>query len=439
MKERKIPTIVGLFLVGVMVMIVRLGFDQIGPLLTKASPTIAPTHVTISNISDSSFTVTWITKEKTSGSIRLDGIAPNSFFFDERFFGGNQQAQSAASLYTTHAVSIRNLTPETTYKFSIISNGSPYINNGKLFETRTASTIPGVGTGIEPAYGQLSSPDGSPLEGAIVYVTLENGQTLSTLTKSSGTWVIPLNLSRSSELTHYTPQAERINETIIIRANEGESTALTDTLNDNPVPAMTIGKTYDFRKIQANKTREQPLALNPSPSPAVLGSSTNTIAKNISIIRPADGSAIPSNLPTIQGTGIPGNQLLITVGMTRPISDTIIIGADGIWRYTPIKPLEEGKQSVTITTANAQNKPVAITHTFEILKSGTQVLGDATPSATLTPLPTTTIEPTPTTTLSGDPVPETGSSLPLIIAMMIGIGLITGGVIVLQTVPNSYH
>lgn len=434
MKERKIPTIIGLFLVGAIIMIVRLGFDRIGPLLTKASTTISPENVTVTNISDSTFAVTWITKEPTSGSVRLEGVVPNSFFFDERFSGGGQNAQSTSSSYTTHAVTVRNLKPATLYRFSIVSNGSSYTNNGKPFEIHTAPIIPGVGTGIEPSYGQVSLPNGSPLEGAIVYVTLENGQTLSTLTKSSGTWVIPLNLTRYSDLSKYIVQAERINESIIIRANEGESTALTDTLNDNPIPAMTIGKTYDFRKIQAEHTQTQPLALAPSPSPAVLGTNTKVVEQNVAIVRPTEGSAIPSNLPLIQGTGVPGNQLLITVGMTQPRSDTVIIGTDGIWRYTPIKPLSEGKQSVTITTANAQNKTVAITHTFEILKSGTQVLGDATPSATIapTPLPTIFDTPEPTSTLAGDPIPTTGFPIPLILMIVIGFGLVSTGLLTMQ-------
>ena len=430
MQERKIPTIVGLLLVGIIVVIFRFGFDRISPMLTKASATFSPNNVTVSNISDTTFTVTWLTKEPATGSVRLDGTLPNSFFFDERFSGTDPKTQPATATYTTHTVTVRNLKADSVYKFSVVSNGASYTNNGKPFEAKTAPTIPGVGTGIEPAYGQLSAPSGAPLENAIVYLTLENGQTLSTLTKSSGTWVIPLNLARSEDLSRYIEQKERINASIVIRANEGESSALTDTLNDNPVPAMTIGKTYDFRKIQAENKPSQPLAL--APSPAVLGTSTQVTNQNVSIVRPAQGAAIPSNLPIIQGTGVAGNQVLITVGMTQPISDTVIIGSDGIWRYTPMHPLQEGKQSVTITTANAQNKTVAITHTFEILKSGTQVLGDATPSATLTPLPTVTDEPTPTSTLAGDPIPTTGSPLPLIMLLILGFGLLSGGVLILK-------
>jgi len=436
MQERKIPTIIGLLLVCAVIIIFKFGFERISPLLTKASATITPTNVTVSNISDTTYTVTWITKEPTTGSIRLDGALPNSFFFDERISGAGSNTQLTTETYTTHVVTVRNLKPDTLYKFSIVSNGFSYTNNGKPYEIQTAPTIPGVGTGIEPAYGQLSAPSGSPFEGAIVYLTLENGQTLSSMTKSSGTWVIPLNLVRSTDLSHYIEQKERINESIIIRGNGDESSALTDTLNDNPVPAMTLGKTYDFRKIQAENKQSQPLTL--APSPAVLGTNTQTAPQNVSIVRPAQGAAIPSNLPVIQGTGIAGNQVLITVGMTQPVSDTVIIGSDGIWRYTPIRPLMEGKQSVTITSANAQNKAVAITHTFEILKSGTQVLGDATPSATLTPLPTIADEPivtdelTPTSTLAGDPIPETGYPLPLVILLILGIGLLSGGALILR-------
>lgn len=433
MQERKIPTIVGLLLVGAAVMIFRFAFDRVTPLLTRASVSHTPNNVTVTNISDSSFTVTWVTTEPTNGSVRVSGATDN-LFFDERFADSTAKTPLSTAAYTTHMVTVRNLKPETAYTFTILSNGSPHVNNGKPYEIKTGTAITGLGTGIEPAYGQITAQNGLPLEGALVYLTPENGQTLSTITKSSGTWVIPLNLVRTEDLSRYIPNAERINESLVIRSAEGESTALTDTLNDNPVPVMTIGKTYDFRKLQAENTPPRQLAQT-TPSPVVLGADTDVRKQTVAITKPADGSAIPSNLPLIQGTGIAGNQILITVGIERPLSDTVIVGTDGVWRYTPIKPLSEGKQSVTITTTDAQSKTVAITHTFEILKSGTQVLGDATPSATLAPLPvdpTPEDEPTPTATLAGDPIPETGFPLPLITLMIFGLGLLSSGMVVLR-------
>ena len=143
---------------------------------------------------------------------------------------------------------------------------------------------------------------------------------------------------------------------------------------------------------------------------------------------------MPTTLPLIQGTGVPGKTVSLILGITNPTGDTTIVGADGLWSYTPKKPLAPGKQSVTITTQDATNKPVAITHMFEILKSGTQVLGDATPSATLTP--TTTILPTittaPASTLAAQEIPTSGNELPTIILLLTGIGLLIGGGIILM-------
>ncbi len=107
-------------------------------------------------------------------------------------------------------------------------------------------------------------------------------------------------------------------ETIIVRAGNLETNALTDTLNDSPVPNMIPGKTYDFRALNA-KAPGQPLALVPTPQPhktasAVLGTSSAKPANTVSLVIPAEGAAIPTTLPLIQGTGIPGENRLFSSG-----------------------------------------------------------------------------------------------------------------------------
>lgn len=426
MQERKIPTIVGLLLVGAAVFLFKTVFDRVGPLLTQASVTVAPKNATVTNISTNSFTVTWITSEPTTGLIRIDGKLQDSVFYDERISASGTPVNQKLGTYRTHSVTVRNLKPETSYRFQILSNGTSFLDNGKPYETSTAPVITGLGSGLEPAYGQVSLPSGDPAEHAIVQMTMEGGQILSTLTKASGTWVIPLNLVRTEDLSGYLPASERIDESIVVHAADGDASALTDTLNDNPVPVMTIGKTYDFRKIQANAGINKNLA---SSQPGVLEAATQ-VPQTVSIVRPAQGSAIPSNLPLFQGTGIAGTKLLIMIGINYPMSDAVVVGSDGIWRYTPVKPLQEGKQSVTITATDAKNKTVALTNTFEILKSGTQVLGDATPSATLTPTPTTiVVVSTDSSTLAGQPIPTTGFPLPLILLLSLGIGALGSGFI----------
>lgn len=419
MHERKIPTLIGLLLVAFAVMMFRFAFDRVGPLLTRASPTHTPQNVTVSNQSDSSFTVSWITAEQTAGALIIEGI--NAPIYDDRLAITTKATRQTNQSFSTHSVSVRNLKPQTSYRFRILSGGKTFLHNGVPFETQTAAVLTGIGTNLEPAYGQVTTPSGSPAEGAIVYLTLENGQMLSTLVNASGSWVIPLNLVRTQDFTKYISSAERIDESIVIRSQEGEATALTDSVNDNPVPAMTIGKTYDFRKIQAAENQNRALA---QAAPAVLGTNTtNNPQPVIAITKPAQGSAIPSNLPLIQGTGVAGKTVLVILGLRDPISTTVSIGADGIWRYTPQRPLSEGKQSVTITTTDQKNQTKALTHTFEILKSGTQVLGDATPSATLTLAPT----PTDAATLSGEPMPTSGNELPLILLLVLGVTLLLGG------------
>ena len=101
-----------------------------------------------------------------------------------------------------------------------------------------------------------------------------------------------------------------------------------------------------------------------------------------------------------------------------------------------------------MTTVNTRNQPIAMTHTFTIFKSGTQVLGDATPSATLapteTPVPSVTETPTPletiTSTPSAAPTPtenlnaqpplQSGSTVPTVLLITIGFALLIGGALV---------
>jgi hypothetical protein len=196
---------------------------------------------------------------------------------------------------------------------------------------------------------------------------------------------------------------------------------------------MILGKTYDFRKQQARLPDGQAA---PPQSPSVLGDTTSSkpaSTKTIGLVSPAQNASLATTLPLIAGTGIPEKTVSVVVGITSPVSDTTTVGADGIWRYTPTKPLGIGKQSVTATTVDERGKAVAFTHTFTILKSGTQVLGEATPSATLSPTPTATpsaspsATPSPTPQLEGEPVPESGTSLPTVLMLMLGAGLVTSG------------
>ncbi len=410
-------------------MVFSFAYNKISPLVSRASVSITPKDVVISNVSDTTFAVSWITPEKTSGVIAVEETGGTKYtaFDDRDARSTSSDAKPIMGAYATHMVTVRSAKPSTAYTIQIVSGGKFFKNGTTAYTVTTGPTLSGSGTTLEPAFGNITTPTGAAAEGAIVYLTPEGGQTLSTLVTTSGSWVIPLHLARTKDGIAYIPNEERINESITIQTQDGAATALTDTMNDNPIPAMVIGKDYDFRNIQAENAAPAPLAQAQTPA-SVLGESTQAPSGIVALTQPAEGAALPTNLPLVSGTGVPAHQVFLIVGMTNPYTDTVTIEADGVWKYTPKAPLSVGKQSITITTTDAQNKAVAITHLFEVLKSGTQVLGDATPSATLTPTIDTT--PTPTSTLAGDPIPTTGSPLPLILLLILGIGLVSTGAFV---------
>jgi len=418
-KSIKIPTGIGLLLFLVIIISFIIFFENVSRSNTDASGSIQPTFVQISNITDTSFTVSWITDKPTKGAIILKGEKISK----KTYIENNENSPSLISK-SIHSVSPTNLQPSTTYNFTIMSNGKKFIDQNDELIIQTAPRLSSGSSGLHPIYGTILTQNNLPAEETLVYVTLNNSQTLSTTVKPSGTWLLPLNQIRNKSLTSYLTTNDNEVIHIYARSKDFEITAYTNTLNSAPVPTMILGKTYNFQKLSSSKSKTQ--------SSTILGTASQNINKNWSVAleSPKNNTAIPTNLPLIKGTGIPGKPVSVTLGISHPQSDIILIESDGTFRYTPKKRLSPGKQSVTISTTDAQNKPIAITHIFEVLKSGTQVLGDATASATITP--TTTINPTvsvstPSATpqnLIAQPPPQSGNSYPTIIMLVSGFFMI---------------
>lgn len=425
MYKRKIPTILGLLLVFGAVFIFSIAFDRITPLLSRASPSATPKHVTFSNVSDTAFTLSWITDAPATGAVLIDGSGFGTAYDQRDEVSAASTTKPTLGSYTIHSVMIRNARPRTTYHIRILSDGALFQDGIRPYSVTTGLSLSDIGTTLEPAYGSVTLPNGQPATDAIVYLTPETGQTLSAFVTTTGSWVIPLHLARTADLASYLAVSERLKEAITIQSAEGTATAITDTLNDNPVPQMTIGKTYDFRHIQADAS-PKPIA---QAQPTVLGDTAPVSNQEVAITQPANGASLPTNLPIFQGTGVIGNQVYILIGITNPQTGTTTVGSDGIWRFTPVHALADGKQSITITTKDKNGKTAALTNLFTVFKSGTQVLGDATPSATIEP---TSIEtPTPTATRSGEPVPTTGGGMPTILLLLFGTMFFIGGATVL--------
>lgn len=426
-KTKRIPTLFAIILLLITIGGIGFLFEGITRQDTKASLSLEPKSVMVTNLTDTSFTFTWQTDELASGTLLVTSVSGKKYSaFDDRDITGKMEK------YLTHSITVRTLAPSTTYDVTVLSNGKKFPIEKKSFQVTTLPTLSSDAPLLDPAFGSIRTASSQPAEGALVYLSLEGSQTLSTLVRTSGSWIIPLSLIRTQDGAAYVTSQERINETIIIQLGTGESRVTTDTLNDAPVPDIILGETYDFRGRDAKKTTPSTLAQNSitptaKPNQAVLGVASDTAISGVALTAPVQGDSINSTKPLITGIGIAGKTVTITIGISDPTIGTTTIGKDGIWSYTPKQALLPGKQSVTITTVDKKNKPVAITHTFTVLKSGSQVLGDATPSATIEATPTPTEEATPTAELIADEIPTSGSFLPTLLLIILGFTLFIAG------------
>ncbi len=389
---KKIPTIIALIL-----LIIGIGggiylVENRTTALPKASVSSEPQSVQITNITQNSFSVTWLTKEEATGSViygtsqkNIDQIA-----FDDRDFDNKAKA------YFTHHITIRNLNPQTSYFFTVISADKKFQNNNKPYTITTAAKSESASL-LEPTYGQVLTSQNQPAEGALVIINLPRGLPLSTLVKPSGNFLVPLNIARDISLNPYAIQDQSsIPISISVYASlEEKAQASTDSKNDSPVPPITIGKTYNFEGLQGKKkdgvqlAEIQPTVL-PSQKP-ILGAITS---KQVEILSPEEGATFVSTKPLFRGKGIAGKEVTIEIDLNPKISGKTIVSANGLWSWTPSRDIPPNSHKVKITTVDENGKQVMFERNFIVFKSGTQVLGEATPSGTITTTPTRT--PTPT-------------------------------------------
>lgn len=431
---KKIPTLLALFILFFAIGGISLFVQRITSSSRSTSPSLEPKNLMITSVSDTSGKIIWQTADKTTGQVILTSKSGTKITTsDER------DASGKTGSYVNHSVLVKNLQPNTTYTMTVLSNGKPYTPKNTPLTLQTGPTIMSSNAaGFEPAYGMAKTADGKPASGGLVVLTLENSQPISTLITASGSWIIPLNVIRTADLSRYVPAQELLKETITIYYGEEKTEGITDTANDAPVPDMTIGESYDFRNQQSKAKGKTGLAdAGSSSKESVLGETTiapSGVQKlsTVAITAPAPNASLVSNRPLIQGKGIPGKTVSVTLGIKKPMSGKTTVGSNGLWSFTPASALTSGKQSVTITTTDEKGKAVALTNVFTILKSGTQVLGDATPSATLEPTMTATATPTLEASITAQPLPEPGGELPTILLILTAIGFVAGGFVLFR-------
>lgn len=229
-----------LLIVGLMIGLYLL--NQQTHLFSKAGGSDVPKQVQISNISDNSFTVSWTTLLSVPGFV--------TFGKDESLGQAalDDRDKSSKNTHFTHHVTLKNLTPNTTYYFKIGSGANVYDKQGKPFTQTTAPTTSDTPPLAEPLFGKVIKGDSKPPAEALVYLQAEKNTLLSGYTQANGNFLITLNNGRTADLSKYLTIADTTDINVLVDAGpdgrvqramvgKARSTALTLTLQ--PVPGSS--------------------------------------------------------------------------------------------------------------------------------------------------------------------------------------------------------
>ena len=438
MKRRQIPIIIGLLVLIVGITATLFLIKSGTRWFTRATPEIMPKQVKFTNITDNSFSVSWITDEATIGFVKYKTTAN----LDQVAEDDRDVLSGQTSNFTTHHVTLYNLNSATLYQFKIGSAGKLFDNNGQNYQVTTAPTLKTPSPPSDVAYGNVTNQAGSPAKGAIVYLSLAGAITQSSLVKASGNWVIPLNLALSENLGDYAQYDKQatIEELLIQGGNQGTATVVTTTKNDSPTPNIILGQSYDFRTATSTPTTEKAKTTASSKfNLEEMATPAGAFPAEITIINPQEQEEISTQKPEIKGQGPAGKTLEITIESSQSYLDTIIVNASGNWHWTPPASLNPGEHTITVNYQDEQDQAKTLSRTFTVLAAGTSQLPSltATPSGEATPSPSPSPSASPSSTASPSArktipstesgVPTSGCSTPTLSIFIIGLALIIFG------------
>ena len=397
--NKRIPTILGLLLLTIAVLATSYLVNTGVILFGGAAPTDNPEDVRITNVSDTTFTITYKTEAQVIGTITLQDNGKSDVILDER-----DQTGGVPKMYKLHSISVKNAKPNTPYTFSITSGATVYQNNNTPYTVQTAENPIASPSATAPLTGKVVSSDGTAPQEALIFTTTQGGQTLSTLTQPNGVYILPLNAMRTNDFTNPLLLTPTTLMQVLAEDDSSVSQIQVPLSGANPVPLVTLGSNYNF------VASTNPIASTAASLGFPTFPQTNLSASPV-IITPKKDQGFTDTQPQFQGTALPNENVQIEIHSTDVITTTVTTDASGHWTYRPTTPLSPGNHTLTITAKNAAGILQTIQESFTVYASGSQVNQSATPSGQLSPTVSPTTAPTnapqtlsPTTTVSLTPV-----------------------------------
>lgn len=404
-----------------------------------------PKDVRVTNITDTAFTVTWMTDKPVAGFVKWG---------DTSNLGQTTQADVGSKAVRAHTVTIKGLTKNKPYYFSVNSGGQDYKNNGLAWNTSTAASAP---TGAAKISGVVLQTTGAPAEEAIIYVDAPGMTQQSSVSSTQGNWIMSIPLK--------TDPKETLLDIYVQAGVQGIATAQVYLSGANPVTPITLGKTYDLRSVSSGGVGGVPDSLVTLPTDSTKAGSSRfelsakTVKPSTTVVIKStrEGERVTTRKPSFFGNGPANTTLTIKLNSTVEITQTVKTKADGSWTFNTPQNLEDGTHTLTISWRNAQGVLQTITRTFVVTVSAAEPAFESTPSgstptpaptvaptlaptatpiASLIPTATPTLAPTiapsltPRPTATSEALPNAGSPLATVMMLSFGASLVLGGLFV---------
>ncbi|MBI3984369.1 MAG: hypothetical protein HY344_00290 [Candidatus Levybacteria bacterium] len=399
--NKKIPNLLGILLIAIGIGVTTFLVREGGIFSIRAGPSHDPQEVRISNITQESFTVSYYTEDKVTGALSFgESQSLGQSALDDR-----DQNSGSINSYNIHNITVRNLKPDAKYYFSIISSNDTYLNNANPFEATTGSAIENQPEQQNPMSGKLMLPTGVSPGEAIIYLTTDNSQVISTLSKNDGTYLLPLNSLRTSNLATYF-KLEKGQILKLLAFGDGlRSNAVLLSEQSDPVPFITLSNDYDFTINTTPATTALTTESFPSFSSSLVAPETK---RNPQILTPQKDQAFVDNQPEFKGTAPANETVQIIINSETQITADVKADANGNWKYRPDQELPPGDHTITIVAKDSTGAVKTITQAFMVNASGSQIStesGSPTPtkSPTLTPTTSQTVSLSPTSSLIQSP------------------------------------
>lgn len=426
--KTRIPTILGLgvLIIGVVAGVLLVG-EGTGGFLPRADADKTPEQVRITNITDTSFSVSFTTRAPTMGLLEYGESAKN---LEQKILDDRDQLSGESSLYRTHHITVTNLKPSTMYYFRIGTGGRRFFDNNKSpFTVRTSRP------GLEPseadsAQGKIRTPAASPANGSLIYITSPGASPLSAYAKQDGSWNIALSQMRTQDASAIFSIDSNTDLKIQVIGVDGESLDASIKYRQlNLLGELQFGQDVSQLLASDDFIEEDDLTQNEfddeivddtltdetdAPEGNVLDdllSETDRFGtlpqSEITIIYPAkEDEIVSATQPEISGKAPPSSVLQIEVNSENTYYDVVETDAQGNWSWSPPDDLEPGSHSVTIRYTDENGVQQVETRTFLVQADSTYPSFVSTPSGELAePSPTPTLTPSPTPTPTPTPVP----------------------------------